>query len=205
MEYDVYFHNNAEMIIRENNYLLHSWNEIKNCLGQINEKDIAFVFNHSKREAKSISETLYYLVSETLIEYGWESNKAIFASTTGDNTDKQWTIDFEKRGTGLNLSIGHVSNMIKNLVKSAVAIKPNNILKNFNIELCILLTVKKEMKKAGGFDGAVAEYERYISVLKPLESIIDVPLIIIGIDKLKNIVVKHKTLNSKKIGYIENN
>ena len=203
MEYDVYFHNNAEIIIKDNNHVLQSWNEIKNCLNQINEKDVSFVFNNSKREAKSISETLYYLVSDTLKNYGWESNKAIFASTTGDNIDKQWTNDFVKRSTCLNISIGHVSNVIKNLIKSAVAIKPNNILKNFNTELCILLTVKKEMKKAGGFDGAVAEYERYISVLKTLESIIDVPLVIVGVNKLKNIVVKHKTVNNKKIGYID--
>ena len=57
------------------------------------------------------------------------------------------------------------------------------------------------MKKAGGFDGAIGSYEKYVEYLKPLNTPLVTPMMIVGLqapDTFK--MVQTKDSRDRKIG-----
>ena len=58
------------------------------------------------------------------------------------------------------------------------------------------------MKKAGGFDGAIGTYEKYVEYLKPLNNILTTPLLIIGLKKPETFHINVQTMDKKKIGTV---
>ena len=49
----------------------------------------------------------------------------------------------------------------------------------------------EEMKKAGGFDGAVGTFEKAERYLKPLQNQLSCPMVLIGLSAPESFVVKH--------------
>jgi hypothetical protein len=192
LNYNIYFHNNVNKVLEENPSTRRVFGQLLENLSEISDEDMIFIFNQSKRDAKSISETLYILINEILLQYNWLKNQMIFDSNNNFEINNQWTLDFIKEGVSVDISIGHSSNVIKNLVKSAVVVKSNTLNKKHNIILPVIITVTREMKSAGGFDSAVGEAEKYIASLEPLKSIVDIPLVIIALNPPKSFYIQHK-------------
>ena len=59
------------------------------------------------------------------------------------------------------------------------------------------------MKRAGGFDGAVGSYEKYVEYLKPLNNLLTTPLMIIGLEAPETFEIIQKDENGKKVGYVK--
>ena len=63
----------------------------------------------------------------------------------------------------------------------------------------------KALKTKGGFDGAVGEYEKFLTYLNPLRDILSVPMVIIGLEAPESFEVEHIKVNGKKEGNIKYN
>ena len=79
----------------------------------------------------------------------------------------------------------------------------NHIKKSIQTKIGVVITVTNEMKELGGFDNAIGTYEKYIDYLKPLNNILTIPILIIGIKSPKSFYISHHQIAPrKKIGKV---
>ena len=69
----------------------------------------------------------------------------------------------------------------------------NHVEKAIQTSAGIIITVNNDMKKMGNFDDAIASFEKFKQYLKPLNNILTVPMIIIGIKPPKTFFINKKT------------
>ena len=50
----------------------------------------------------------------------------------------------------------------------------------------------EEMKRLGGFDGAVGTFEKAVRYLKPLQNQLSCPMVLIGLNAPETFVVEHE-------------
>jgi len=55
----------------------------------------------------------------------------------------------------------------------------------------------------GGFDGAVGEYEKFLTYLDPLRDVLSVPLAIIGLEAPESFEIDVQKVNGKKQGIVK--
>jgi hypothetical protein len=167
-------------------------NKFEGVLEVITDSDISFYFKHGNRKAKSISESIYKALEDYINTLSWNKNEPIFISD--EITSNMWCLDYQKENVGIIISFGHQANIVKNITMSILATEDNQLEKKNNIEIMIILTVTNDMKKAGGFDGAVGSYEKYLESLIPMRSMIHSPLIIYGLKKPKSFYISNKQI-----------
>ena len=80
-----------------------------------------------------------------------------------------------------------------NLIKLSMAAENNYVRKETDIGegIGIYVCATAEMKKLGGFDGAVGEFEKVLKYLDPLNSKIIRPMIIVGLLPPKTFKIEH--------------
>ena len=71
--------------------------------------------------------------------------------------------------------------------KTILASEVNNVQKAIQTEVGVVICVTKALKDAGGFDGAVGEFEKICRYLIPLSTVLRAPMLIIGFEATKNI------------------
>jgi hypothetical protein len=59
------------------------------------------------------------------------------------------------------------------------------------------------MREAGGFDGAIGTYEKFMTYLAPLRDILSVPILLIGLEPPAGFKIRQVQIASSKRGYIE--
>ena len=114
-----------------------------------------------------------------------------------------WRLDFSKDNIAIEVAFNHGGNVSWNLLKPVLSSELNHVEKAIQTKAGILITATDAMKKAGGFDGAVGSYEKYIEYLKPLNNILTTPLVIIGLEPPESFIVKHYKVEKQTIGRIE--
>lgn len=203
MEYKTFSFRHAEEIFSVNEEFTFLWKEILDVLDNISDTDLIEAFNSGDRMAKSISEAINKLIAKGLKEKGWERESCIFADP--DYADKKgtWRLDFAKDSIAVEVAFNHGGNVSWNLIKPVLSSELNHVQKAIQTKAGVVITATDAMKKAGGFDGAIGTYEKYIEYLKPLNNLLTTPMMIVGLEPPKTFVIEQKKEDKKMVGYVK--
>ncbi|MCC0653912.1 MULTISPECIES: BglII/BstYI family type II restriction endonuclease [unclassified Clostridioides] len=169
------------------------WHEVIHALQSISDEDIINYFESQQRRAKSISEAINYLIDDRLISRGWRRQSFIFNDPTyrSSRGNSNWRLDFAKDGISIEVAFNHGEAVAWNLIKPVLASELNHVEKDIQTRAGILICATDEMKSAGGFDGATGSYEKFLQYLPPLNNILTVPMVIIGLTAPESFVIEH--------------
>lgn len=219
----VYSYRHAEDLLETVEQYRPLWDELLGVIDGITDERLAAHFreNHEGR-SKSISATINTLMDQGLVERGWMRQAPIFAeSAYGDRT---WLLDFakevavpremgmpdeearyadERSGISIEVAFNHGGNVAWNLIKPVIASEINHVPKAIQTSVGIVIAATDSMKVMGGFDSAVGSYEKYVSHLLPLRTMLTVPLVIIGLEPCEAFHIRHEKVGSNQRGWIE--
>jgi len=149
----------------------------------------------------SLSKAINYLLKERFIALGWTEESKIFQDPSYKaNT---WRLDFAKDDISIEVAFNNGGSIAWNLIKPVLASELNHVNKAIQTKIGIIITATEALKRLGGFDGAIGAYEKYVEYLPPLNNVLTVPLVIIGLDAPSTFYVKqHQYAPRKKIGRI---
>ena len=203
MEYKKFSFRHAEEIFSVDDDFKYLWKEVTEVLDNISDNDLIKEFNSETRKAKSISEAINKLIAKGLSERGWQEQSYIFADPEYSDNKGTWRLDFAKDNIAIEVAFNHGGNVSWNLIKPVLSSELNHVQKAIQTQAGIVIAATDEMKKAGGFDNAVGSYEKYVEYLKPLNSLLTTPMMIIGLEPPRTFKIRHETENGKTIGYVE--
>lgn len=168
---------------------------------QLIEKHESYGGDNIESTPKSLSKAINDLIKEGLVNRGWIPESGIFqdANYQGDT----WRLDFAKQDISIEVGFNHSSVIAWNLTKPVLASELNHVQKAIQTKIGVIITATEELKQLGGFDSAIGTYEKYIDYLLPLNNILTVPLLIIGLNAPKTFRVEQfQYAPRKKIGKI---
>ena len=203
MEFVTTSHRHAYEIFIEDENINKLWKEITETLQEITDEDIINEFNNEHRKAKSISEAINKLISVKLCAKGWNEQSFIFADKDYSDAKGTWRLDFAKEDIAIEVAFNHGGNVSWNLIKPVLSSELNHVEKAIQTKVGVVITATDELKKAGGYDGAVGSYEKYVEYLKPLNNLLTTPLMIVGLLPPKTFKSTQQTINNKKVGFVE--
>ena len=203
MEFITHSHRHAYEIFTVDDSIRELWNEIVMTLKEISDEEIINEFNSERREAKSISEAINRLIARKLSVKGWEEQSRIFADPDYSDNKGTWRLDFAKKDIAVEVAFNHGGNVSWNLIKPVLSSELNHVQKAIQTKVGVVITATDDMKRAGGFDGAVGSYEKYVEYLKPLNDLLTTPIMIVGLCAPKTFEVKQEKVDGKMVGYIE--
>lgn len=203
MEFITHSHRHAYEIFTVDDNINQLWNEIISSLNEISDDDIINEFNSERREAKSISEAINRLIAKKLSSKGWNEQSQIFADSDYSDGKGTWRLDFAKKDIAVEVAFNHGGNVSWNLIKPVLSSELNHVEKAIQTKVGVVITATDDMKRAGGFDGAVGSYEKYVEYLKPLNSLLTTPIMIVGLCAPKTFEIRQKKVNGRMVGYIE--
>ncbi|MCE5203031.1 MAG: BglII/BstYI family type II restriction endonuclease [Coriobacteriales bacterium] len=179
------------------------WEEIEEVLSGISDDDIIDEFQ-AGGPRKSISMCINRLISRGLVSCGWSSESPIFADPVYNvKGESRWRLDFAKRNVSIEVAFNHGEAAAWNLLKPVLASELNHVRKAITTEIGVVITATEELKAAGGFDGAVGTFEKYVQYLRPLRDVLTVPLVVIGLEAPDSFRIVHLDGGHKKIGHVE--
>lgn len=205
MDYITHSFRHAEVILKEPEFKA-QYDEFTQIISTISEKDIIDKHNSygaldKNKTPKSISKAINDLLKERFEAKAWNSESGIFQQTayTGDT----WRLDFAKKDISIEVAFNHSTVIAWNLIKPVLASELNHIEKAIQTKVGVIITATKDMKKAGGFDGAIGYYEKFLDYLPPLQNLLTVPLLIIGLTPPKTFYIEQiQHADRKKIGTV---
>lgn len=171
----------------------------------------------SKKGKMSLSHAINSLLDKRLASKGWTSQSALFQGREY-STGTRWRLDFSKRiqlkdslegnsesyrqsGMAVEVAFNHGEAIAWNLLKPVIASELNHVDKETHIGagIGIVITASEALKKAGAFDNAVGEYEKFLRYLKPMRTQLTVPMVIVGLPAPESFkVVKRKNPTTKR-------
>lgn len=177
------------------------WDEIDAAITNVSDDRIIDWFEtHSAGKSKSISIALNALIKQEFIEFGWKHESFIFAES--DYRESNWRLDFAKDEISVEVGFNHGEAVAWNLIKPVLASELNHVTKDIQTSAGVVICATEALKQAGGFDSAVGSYEKYVQYLKPLQNLLSVPMVIIGLEPPQNFVIDHKQIGNKKLGSV---
>lgn len=205
MEYKKFSFRHAEGIFLVDKGFISLWKEIVDVLDNITDIDLIDEFNLETRKAKSISEAINKLIAKRLEEKGWKGQSCIFADPDYADNKGTWRLDFAKDNIAIEVAFNHGGNVSWNLIKPVLSSELNHVQKAIQTQAGVVITATDAMKKAGGFDGAIGTYEKYVEYLKPLNNLLTTPMMIIGLEPPKTFIIEQRKANNKMVGHIKLN
>lgn len=205
MDYVIKSHRHAGVILNEPEFI-DEFTEITEAISEISDRDLvekhrSYGAEDAEKTPKSLSRCLNEIIAERLKEKGWSPESEIFKDE--DYKGDSWRLDFAKKDISIEVAFNHGSVVAWNLLKPVLASELNHVEKAIQTKIGVIITATQELKKAGGFDGAVGTFERYESFLKPLSSIITAPVLLIGLCAPKSFYIEQQQLaRRKKIGNV---
>lgn len=179
------------------------WDEVTDVLINISDEEIINYFESQPRKAKSISEAINYLVDKRLVEVGWNRQSFIFNNSTYRNKkNKNWRLDFAKQDISIEVAFNHGEAVAWNLIKPVLASELNHVEKAIQTKAGIIICATDEMKSAGGFDSATGSYEKFLQYLPPLNNLLTVPMVIVGLKAPTTFKIEHYTQGKKTYGKV---
>jgi len=195
MRYEIHSHRFGRKIADEGEFS-EDWNEIISVLNSITDHDIKEMHKSHSSKNKSISKSINKLIHKRLIKYKWSPESAIF-NDPDYQKGTRWRLDFAKNNISIEVAFNHGEAIAWNLLKPVLASELNHVKKEIQTKLGVIIMATEDMKKNGGFDGAVGTYEMAIRYLKPLQNQLSVPMILIGLKSPESFRVEH--IGSPKI------
>lgn len=205
MEYRTYSHRYAAAILNTDYEFAETWQEVQEVIHNITDEQIIDSFEvKGDRRGKSISTAINELLKSSFTARGWRSESPIFQNP--DYTGDTWRLDFAKENISIEVAFNHGTVIAWNLLKPVLASELNHVQKAIQTKLGIIICATEDMKAAGGFDGAIGTYEKFIEYLPPLNNQLSVPLLIIGLEAPQSFRITHAPNPKKpssKIGFVE--
>lgn len=200
MEFKVYSFRHAETILEKE--FKSQYVQIIGILEGIKESEIIKTFQEKGANNKSLSTTINKLLKDRFIESEWEPESKIFKDK--DFSKKSaWSLDFAKDDISIEVAFNHGTVAAWNLIKPTISGELNHIEKEVNTKIGVVITATNELKKAGGFDGAIGTYEHYLKYIRALNNILTIPILLIGIEAPNTFKIMHKkNAKGKKIGEV---
>jgi hypothetical protein len=200
MEFVTYAHRHGETLLETEYPEL--WHEVKEVIGSITDEELIKQFPISKNK-KSMSAAVNQLLKEKLVSKGWTKEAAIFQDPEYSiKAETAWRLDFAKKDISIEVAFNHGEALAWNLTKPVLASEMNHVRKAIETKIGIIILATEEFKKAGAFDGAVGEYEKAIRYLKPMNDLLTVPLVLIGLKAPKTFKIETSNDGNRKIGRI---
>jgi len=202
MKYKIHSFRHAEVILANENDYKEVWEELLAVISSITDDEIKEYFENATRRAKSLSEAINNILKIKLIALGWNEESLIFQDD--EYSGNRWRLDFAKHNISLEVAFNHGEAIAWNLIKPVIASELNHVNKEIDTEIGIIICATKDLKTKGGFDGAVGEYEKFLTYLNPLRDLLSVPMVIIGLEAPESFEIEHVTINGRKQGNIKN-
>ena len=145
---------------------------------------------HGPVKGKSLAKALNEYFRNDLKAKSWVQEAAIFQGE--EFQSNFWRLDFSKvidqendirTGMAVEVAFNHGEAIAWNLLKPKIASEMNHVKKAVDIGegIGVMICANRALKESGGFDNTVGEYEKVVRYLKPLESVLTIPMIIIGL------------------------
>ena len=203
MNFRCYFHRHSNHLIKHDEKFKNDFEEIKTTLNSITDADLIKNFNERKIERpniKSLSEPINSLLKENLQALNWDAESGIFKEPPYDSGNRsRWRLDFAKNKISVEVAFNHQEATAHNIMKPVLASELNHVQKDIQTELGVIIVATEDMKRKGNFDSAIGTFEKFIEYFKPYNSLITVPIVLIGLEKPQTFQIDSK---SKKITMI---
>lgn len=199
MEFIEYAHRQANLVAGDERHAA-DYAQLTEVIAGITDRDIIEHFNGIGGGTKSVSKSINALLRERLVAAGWDAESPIFQDL--EYTDKKWRLDFAKNNISVEVAFNHGEAIAWNLLKPALAGELNHVQKAIQTDLGVLITATADLKKAGGFDSAVGEYEKHLRYLNPMRNFLTVPMMVIGLQAPKTFRIQHDRQGNVVIGSI---
>ena len=201
MKYKIHSFRHAKIILENEPSYNSVWNELLLAIESIQDSEIIEHHQNNPRLAKSISESINNLLKEKLVDLGWNEESYIFQDD--EYTGNRWRLDFAKESISVEVAFNHGEAIAWNLIKPVLAGELNHVKKEIETEVGVIICATKDLKTKGGFDGAVGEYEKFLTYLDPLRDVLSVPLAIIGLEAPESFEINVQKVNEKKQGIVK--
>lgn len=207
MKFETHAFRHANVILKEPLFIK-QYEEFLDVLRNISEANIIAKHNsygslNKEKTPKSLSKAINDLLKEGFLAKNWSSESGIFQDSqyTGDT----WRLDFAKQDISVEVAFNHSTVIAWNLIKPVLASELNHVEKAIQTKIGIIITATNAMKKQGGFDNAIGTFEKFLDYLPPLQNLLTVPLLIIGLSAPETFFVEtEQYAPRKKIGKIIN-
>ena len=207
MKFETTYHRNADAVIMSNVDIKEDYDEIIEVIESITDLDLITEFERRKTERsniKSLSEPINFLIDERLSSKGWDRQSQIFREEEySKKRETAWRLDFAKRTISVEVGFNHGEAISHNLIKPVLESELNHVEKSIQTKLGVIITATDELKKFGGFDGAVGSYEKYKSYLRPFNYLLTSPIVIIGLKLPNSFIIEQKTIERSTRGFIK--
>jgi hypothetical protein len=189
------------------------WGEVQDAIHSITDERLKAEFQKSSTKM-SLSDSINRLLDDELVARNWTPQSAIFQGS--DYSERKWRLDFSKRidnpeagisGVALEVAFNHGEAIAWNLMKPVLAAELNQVELQTEIGsgIGIYICATDELKAAGGFDGAVGEYEKVLRYLVPLFQKLTVPMIIVGLNAPRSFKVEKRknAITNRNVGIVK--
>ena len=200
MKYQTKPHKEGDIILNEARYFP-LYQEILDVIGSISDEDIISLHQTKYAKTMSISKAINHLLRDRFVAKGWLKEASIFQQE-GYEKEKMWRLDFAKEAVSIEVGFNHGEAIAWNLMKPVLASELNHVKKAIQTKVAVMICATKNLKTAGAFDGAVGEFEKINRYLIPLDRILTVPMMIIGLEAPETFKVVKKKVGGKNIGEI---
>lgn len=202
MKFTKFSHKQGVELFNTSPRLQHQWDEVHAAITNVTDDDIITFFeNSSSGGQKSISHTINALLKKEFKDFGWQPESYIFGES--DYQTSRWRLDFAKEDVSIEVGFNHGGSVAWNLIKPVLASQLNHVQKAIQTEVGIIITATRELQISGGFDNAIGTYEDYVHYLKPLQGVLNVPMVIIGLLPPESFRIEHTTINRRTTGSIK--
>ena len=201
MNYKIHSFRHAEIILNNEPTFSTVWNELLSTINSITDDEIINHHENNPRLAKSISESINNILKIKLIDLGWNEESYIFQDD--EYSGNRWRLDFAKDSISVEVAFNHGEAIAWNLIKPVLAGELNHVKKEIETEIGVIICATKDLKTKGGFDGAVGEYEKFLTYLNPLRDVLSVPIVIIGLEAPESFEIKVEKIDGKNQGIVK--
>ena len=195
MKYQLHPFREARVIFENDPAYLGLWEDITEVIESITDQDLIEKYEEVKRaRKKSLSEPINQLIDERLVERDWNRQSPIFNDSRYlSERGTKWTLDFSKEPIAIEVAFNHGEATAWNLMKPVLSSQLNHVRKAIQTSAGVIITATNDLKDKGNFDSAVGTYEKFLDYLLPFSNIINVPLMIIGLEGPETFHIEPRT------------
>ena len=197
MRHKIHSHRFANLVVQTESFK-DDFDDLINTISDISDDDLIDYFTRDKAvrpSTKSLSKSINNLLKDKLESLNWNSESPIFKEEEYTiNNKSYWRLDFAKNKISVEVAFNHQEAVAHNLIKPVLASELNHVEKAIQTNLGVIITATDALKVAGGFDGSIGTFEKFLSFLKPYNNFITVPLIIIGLEPPESFEIKDKEI-----------
>lgn len=195
MKYKTLSFRHADVILREPGFAQES-EELLSVLSTITDQEIMDQHESYSGSQKSLSRAINDKLKHYLTDHGWAAESPIFQDTR--YSGEKWRLDFAKGLISVEVAFNHGEATAWNLLKPVLASELNHVEKAIQTQAGVIITCTEALKAEGGFDSAVGTFEKFIDYLKPLGSVLTVPILLIGLEPFNTFYIQHRQAGPRK-------